>query len=188
LQKAIITIRDQAILTIRDVRKNMVKRAIAAKTMQGSVDDDFRRRRSRFAEDDLVDASLRTRCFEVLERTPTFELIHHLLKAIEVGNTACAESIRFEFQCRDDRHKYTASFEMIWAKIALHDPVEMRKRLANIRNAAEKVGARITDLLKRAQSSPGIELERRLAEKERLPVGLRLNGMGRNRLSRLREM
>jgi hypothetical protein len=171
LQRAIITIRDQAILAIRDVRKNMVKRTTAAKTMEESVDDDFLRRRSRFAEGDLVDASLRTRFFEVLERTPTFELIYHLRDAIEVGNIACAESIRFEFQCREDRREYMASFEMILAKIALHDPVEMRKRLANIRNAAEKVDARITDLLKRAQSSPGIELERRLAERNDCRLG-----------------
>jgi hypothetical protein len=171
LQRAIISVRDLAILTTRDVRKNVVKRTTAAKTMQESVDDDFLRRRSRFAEDDLVDASLRTRFFEVLERTPTFELIYHLRDAIEVGNIACAESIRFEFQCREDRREYMASFEMILAKIALHDPVEMRKRLANIRNAAEKVDARITDLLKRAQSSPGIELQRRLAERNDFRLG-----------------
>jgi len=148
-QKAIITIRDRAILIIRDVRQNMVKRTIDAKNMQKSVDDDFLRQRSRFAADDLVDANLRTRFFELLESTPTFVLIHHLLKAIEIGNTAYAESIRFEFQCRDDRHKYTASFEMVLAKIGLHDPVEMRKRLMNICDAAEKVDTRVTDLLRR---------------------------------------
>jgi hypothetical protein len=60
---------------------------------------------------------------------------------------------------------------MILAKIALYDPVEMRKRLANIRNAAEKVDARFVDLLKRAQSSPGIELERRLAERNDFRLG-----------------
>ena len=47
-----------------------------------------------------------------------------------------------------DRHKYTTSFETIWAKFALCDPVEMRKRLTNIHKAAERVDARITDLLK----------------------------------------
>ncbi len=171
LQRAIITICDRAILTIRDVRKNMLKRTIAARNMQESVDDDFLRRCSRFAEDDLADANLRTRFFELLERTSTFALIHHLQDAIEVGHIACAESIRFEFQCRDDRHKYTASFEMILAKIALRDPVEMRKRLANIRNAVEKVDARVTDLLKRAQSSEVIELERRLAERNDFRLG-----------------
>jgi hypothetical protein len=170
LQRAIISVRDLAILTIRDVRKNMAKRTIAANNMQRSVDD-ILRRRSRFAEDDLVDTSLRTRFFEVLERTPTFGLIYHLRDAIEVGNIACAESIRFEFQCREDRHEYTASFEMILAKIALHDPVEMRKRIANIRNAAEKIDARLADLLKRTQPSQVIELERRLAERNDFRLG-----------------
>src|SRR5260370_28904977 len=68
LQRAIITICDRAILTIRDVRKNMLKRTIAARNMQESVDDDFLRRCSRFAEDDLADANLRTRFVEVVER------------------------------------------------------------------------------------------------------------------------
>ena len=45
LQKAIITIRDRAILTIRDVRKNMLRRTIAAKNMQESVGDDLLRQR-----------------------------------------------------------------------------------------------------------------------------------------------
>jgi hypothetical protein len=171
LQRAIITIRDRAILTIRDVRRNMVQRAIAANNMQGSVDDDFLRRRSRFAEDDLADANLRTRFFALLERTPTFALVQHLRDAIEVGNVACAESIRLEFQCREDRREYAASFKMILEKIALQDPVEMRKRLASIRNAAEKIDARITDLLKRGQSAPGIELERRLAERNGFRLG-----------------
>jgi hypothetical protein len=149
LQKATITVRDRAILIIRDVRQNMVKRAIEAKNMQKSVDDDFLRQRSRFAADDLVDANLRTRFFKLLESTPTFVLVHHLLKAIEIGNAAYAEAIRFEFQCRNDRHRCMASFEMVLAKILLHDPVEMRKRLMNIRDAAEKVDTRVTDLLRR---------------------------------------
>jgi len=148
-QRAIITIRDRAILTIRDVRKNMVTRTIAARNMQNTVNNEFLRQRSRFAADDLADANLRTRFFEILENTPTFTLIHHLLKAVELGNTAYAESIRFEFQCRDDRHKYLASFEMILSKMALYDPVELRKRLTNICTAAENVDTRVTDLLRR---------------------------------------
>jgi hypothetical protein len=60
---------------------------------------------------------------------------------------------------------------MILAKIALHDPVEMRKRIANIRNAAEKIDARLADLLKRTQPSQVIELERRLAERNDFRLG-----------------
>jgi hypothetical protein len=151
LQGAITAIRDRAVLIIRDVRKNMHKRTIAAKEMQEYLSEDFLRQCSRFAEDDLEDAKLRTQFFELLARTPTFALIHQLEEAIEFGNLACAENIRFEFRCRDDRSEYTAHFEAIVATIALRDPVEMRKRFANIRNAAEKADARVADLLHRAQ-------------------------------------
>jgi hypothetical protein len=154
LQRAITAIRDRVVLITRDVRKNMYKRTIAAKDMQECLSDDFLRQCSRFAKDDLEDAKLRTQFFELLARSPTFALIHHLEDAIEFGHVAWVENIRFEFRCRDDRFEYTANFEAILATIALHDPVEMRKRIANIRNATEKVDARVTDLLHRAQSPP----------------------------------
>jgi hypothetical protein len=151
--RAITAVRDRAVLIIRDVRKNMRKRTVAAKNTQETLSDDFLRRGSRFAKDDLEDANLRTRFFKLLERTPTFALIDHLQDAVEADNIACAESIRFEFQCRDDRHEYMASFERIVAKLALHDPIAMRKRLTNICNAAEKIDERIADLLQRVRSA-----------------------------------
>jgi len=143
---AIVTIRDRAILTIRDVRKNMARRADEAKNVQVSLTDDFVRQRLRFAKDDVAEADLRACLFATLERTPTYSLLDHLRKAIEAEDVARAESIRFEFQSRDDRHEYAATFGMILAKLAPLDPAEMRKRLANIRNAAEMADARITDL------------------------------------------
>jgi hypothetical protein len=126
------------------------KRTLAAKNMREMVDD-LLRERSRFASQDLEDAKLRTRFFELLGRTPTFRLIRHLQDAVHAGDFACKESIRFEFQCRDDRDEYTKSFEKVLAKNALHDPVEMRKRLANICIAAEKTDARITEFLTRTR-------------------------------------
>jgi hypothetical protein len=71
LQRSINAIRDRIILTVRDVRKNMARRTIAAKNMQAIVDDSFLRRSSRFATDDRTDEKLRTRFFELLARTPT---------------------------------------------------------------------------------------------------------------------
>jgi hypothetical protein len=71
LQRSINAIRDRIILTVRDVRKNMARRTIAAKNMQAIVDDSFLRRSSRFASDDRTDEKLRTRFFELLARTPT---------------------------------------------------------------------------------------------------------------------
>jgi hypothetical protein len=158
MQRSIITIRDQTVLNIRDVRRNMVKRTIAAKNMREMVDDVLRQR-SRFASQDIEDANLRTRYFELLGRTPTFRLIRHLQDAVHAGDFACKESIRFEFQCRDDRDEYTKSFEKVLAENALYDPVEMRKRLANICIAAEKTDARITEFLTRTrcmQASRGL--------------------------------
>jgi hypothetical protein len=143
---AIVTIRDRAILTIRDVRKNMARRADEAGNLQESLTDDFVRQRLRFAKDDVTDADLRASLFATLERTPTYSLLDHLRKAIEAEDVARAESIRFEFQSRDDRHEYAATFGKILAKLAPLDRAEMRKRLANIRNAAEMADARITDL------------------------------------------
>jgi hypothetical protein len=149
LQRSINAIRDRIILTVRDVRKNMARRTIAAKNMQAIVDDSFLRRSSRFATDDRTDEKLRTRFFELLARTPTYALLQHLMDAIDAGNSACAENIRFEFQCREDRQQYCATFHMILDKHAFRDPVEMRRRIANIRKVADDADARITDLLRR---------------------------------------
>lgn len=149
LQRSINAIRDRIILTVRDVRKNMARRTIAAKNMQAIVDDSFLRRSSRFASDDRTDEKLRTRFFELLARTPTYSLLQHLMDAIDAGNFACAENIRFEFQCREDRQQYAATFDMILDKHAFRDPVEMRGRIANIRKVADDADARITDLLRR---------------------------------------
>jgi hypothetical protein len=156
LQRSINVVRDRIILTVRDVRKNMARRTIAAKNMQGIVDDSFLRRSSRFATDDRTDEKLRTRFFELLARTPTYALLQHLMDAIDAGNSACAENIRFEFQCREDRQQYAATFHMILDKHAFRDPVEMRRRIANIRKVADDADARITDLLRRCA---GIESE-----------------------------
>ena len=149
LQRSINAIRDRIILAVRDVRKNMAQRTIAAKNMQVIVEDKALRQRSRFAADDLADQRLRTRFFELLARAPTYSLLQHLKDATDAGNSACAENIRFEFQCREDRHQYAATFQMILDKHAFRDPVEMRKRLANIRRVADVADARITDLLGR---------------------------------------
>jgi hypothetical protein len=153
LQRSINAIRDRIILTVRDVRQNMVKRTIAAKNMEGIVDDGFLCWNSRFSANGLVDEKLRARFFELFASTPTSLLIHHLHDAIDAGNFTCAENIRFEFQCRKDRQEYAAAFDMILEKNAFRDPVEMRKRLANILKAAEEADARITDLLRQVHWS-----------------------------------
>jgi hypothetical protein len=144
----IVARRDRAILTIRDVRKNMLKRIIEAKKMQRCFSSG---QRSRFSDDDVVDATLRTRLVELLQRAPTFSLVDHFRESIEARNIACAEIISFEFRCRYDRHKYTSDFDEIGRRSESYYTVEMmRRRVSNILNAVAKVDLRITDLLNQA--------------------------------------
>ena len=147
----IIAIRDRAILIIRDVRKNMETRAFAAQRMQACLNGEFLRLRSRFATDDLEDRNLRTQLLERLERTPTSALTDRLRDAVQAGNAAWAELIRFEFRCRDDRRKFMARFEAVAAKLSSNDPVEMRRRIAGIRKAIERADGRIAGLRERVR-------------------------------------
>jgi hypothetical protein len=156
-RRAVVAICERVLLSVRDLRRNMLRRGIAAQKLQSALDDDFLHECSRFAEDDRLDRDLRTRFFELLRRSPTFRLLQHFQEAVEAGNLACAEVIRFEFLCRHDRDEYGASFETLAARSALHDPVAIRKRLAEICNAAEEVDARLTKLLGAVRSSPGFE-------------------------------
>ena len=91
--------------------------------------------------------------FQLLGRAPTSSLVEHLRDAVEVGNFACAELIRFEFWCREDKDEFRMDFELLLEKLSRDDPVEMRKRLANICKATERVDARVTELLQRVRSA-----------------------------------
>ncbi len=154
LHKAIIAVRDRTVLAICNVRRNMQTRTVEAKNIEEGLSDEFLRQKSRFAEDEVEDVRLRMRFFKLMECTPTFTLIVYLRDAIEAGSIACAESIRFELQSRNDLLNYAATYESVVHNSAREDPVEMRKRLANICNAAMKVDARMTDLLQKAERLP----------------------------------
>src|SRR5260370_14573152 len=80
LRKETSVVRDRTVLAVREVRKNIAKRAITAKNMQGSLVESLRQR-SRFAVADPVDPSLRPRCFSCLESVPTLTLICHFTDA-----------------------------------------------------------------------------------------------------------
>jgi len=61
LRREASVVRDRTVLAVREVRNNMAKRAITAKSMQGPLVESLRQR-SRFAVVDSVDASLRALC------------------------------------------------------------------------------------------------------------------------------
>jgi hypothetical protein len=149
---AMIAICDRAVLIIDDVRQNMQRRALVATSMQDYLSDEFLRQRSRFARDDVEDEKLRSRLCGLLRRTPTVALSGHLWAAMEAGDFASAELIRFEFQCREDRRDFMAPFETVVVKLSLNDPAAVRERIANIWKAIEKVDSRVADFFKRVQS------------------------------------
>jgi hypothetical protein len=148
LRRETSVVRDRTVLAVREVRNNMAKRAITAKNMQGSLVESLRQR-SRFAVADSVDASLRARCFASLKCIPTLTLICHFIDAIKAGDFARAESVRFEFQTREDRHEYVVTSRAIFAQFAPSDPADILKRIAKICRAAEMADARVIDLFRR---------------------------------------
>ena len=152
-------VRDRTVLAVREVRNNMAKRAITAKNTQGSLVESLRQR-SRFAVADTVDASLRARCFASLNCIPTLTLICHFIDAIKAGDFARAESVRFEFQTREDRHEYVVTSRAIFAQFAPSEPADILKCIAKICRAAEMADARIIDLFRRCDPifvSRGVE-------------------------------
>src|ERR1700745_2549833 len=89
LRRETSVVRDRNVLAVREVRKNMAKRAIAAKNMRGPLVESLRQR-SRFAVADTVAESLRARCFASLECIPTLTLLCHFIDAIKAGGLGSA--------------------------------------------------------------------------------------------------
>src|SRR5438876_2843625 len=145
LRRETSVVRDRTVLAVREVRKNMAKRAITAKNMRVSLVESLRQR-SRFAVADTVDASLRARCFASLECIPTLTLLCHFIDAIKAGDFARAECVRFEFLTREDRHEYVVTSRAIFARFAPSEPADILKRIAKICRAAEMADARVIDL------------------------------------------
>jgi hypothetical protein len=158
LHKAIGAIRDRTALMTRDVRKNMHDRSMAAmKMLEKSIGLDLRSQRTRFAVDDTEDAALRTKFFELLDRTPTSALVKYLKDALQHGNLACAESIWFEFACRTDRHLYGREFDEICRGYGHADPAEMQITLIGIANAATRIDRKLAGVLQRGGHNDGTE-------------------------------
>src|SRR5262249_14751751 len=131
LRREASVVRDRTVLAVREVRNNMAKRAITAKNMQGSLVESLRQR-SRFAVADTVDASLRACCFASLECVPTLTLLCHFIDAIKAGDFARAESVRFEFQTRENRHEYAVTSRAIFAQFAPSESADILKRIDKI--------------------------------------------------------
>jgi hypothetical protein len=137
-------IRDQTILAVRDIRRNVVKRADEAKETHREMIEAFFRDRGAHPEDNkgrpLPEYS------GVLQEIPTKGLLDHLRYLIQVGDFVRAQSVRAAFELRKDRYRYALAFEKILAQLAFAESGDLDERLARISRSADEMDAKITDL------------------------------------------
>jgi hypothetical protein len=131
-------IRDRTILAIRDVRRNVIKRANKAKESETWMIAKFFREKA--TGNSLNDFSL------TLHDIPTKELLHYLDYLIRVNDPARVQCIRVVFKSRVDHHRYNVTFDRMLAGYALAESGDIGKRLARICRSAEKADARVADL------------------------------------------
>jgi hypothetical protein len=131
-------IRDRTILAIRDVRRNVIKRANNAKETETRMIEKFFREKAN--GNSLNDFSA------TLQDIPTKELLHYLGYLIRVGDPARVQCIRVVFKARVDHHRYSVTFDRMLAGFALDDSGDIGRRLASICRSAEKTDARVADL------------------------------------------
>jgi hypothetical protein len=85
-------------------------------------------------------------------------LLCHFIDAIKGGDFARAESVRFEFHTREDRHEYVVTSRTIFAQFAPpSEPADILKRIAKICRAAEMADARVVDLFRRCDPIHRVE-------------------------------
>jgi hypothetical protein len=137
-------IRDRTILAVRDVRRNIVKRANEAKEIQRAMIETFFRERAAYPSNDNAPPLLEYSA--VLQDIPTKGLLDHLRYLIQIGDLVRVQSLRTAFEARDDRHRYVSAFEKILAQRAFVESRDLGERLARICLSAEEADVKITDL------------------------------------------
>ena len=137
-RKGWCAIRDRTILAIRDVRRNVIKRANKAKETETWMIEKFFREKANGNR--LNDFSV------TLQDIPTKGLLGYLCYLIRVGDPARVQCIRVVFKSRVDHHRYNVTFDRMLAGFALAESGDIGKRLASICRSAEKADARVADL------------------------------------------
>jgi hypothetical protein len=139
MQQKWSTVRDQTIFVIREVRRNVLRRAKEAKETERSMIQQFWQEQS----DDRV---VREFSAEV-QKVPTQQLLHHLHYLIQVDDLARIQAIRMVFKARVDHQRYEPSFDGILAQFARAKCGDLGERLVRICRSAERTDAMIANLL-----------------------------------------
>ena len=137
-RKGWFAIRDRTILAIRDVRRNVIKRANEAKETERWMIEKFFRERAN--GNPLHEFSV------TLQDIPTKGLLDYLCYLIRVGDPARVQCVRVAFKARLDHHRYNVTFDRKLAGFAFAEYGDMGERLARICRSAEKADARVVDL------------------------------------------
>jgi hypothetical protein len=146
-QKQWVEIRDQTILVIRDVHRNIVRRADQAKeTTRWMIDRLWR---------DDGDARVIREFSVQLQEVPTRALLDYLRYLIQVDDLTRIQSVRTVFVLRVDHQRHRASFERMLAQFALAKCGDLGERLVRICRSAEKTDAIVADLFCASRISNG---------------------------------
>jgi hypothetical protein len=131
-------IRDRTILAIRDVRRDVIKRANEARETETWMIEKFFREKAN--GNPLHEFSV------TLQDIPTKGLLDYLCYLIRVNDPARVQCIRIVFKARLDHHRYIVTFNRILAGFAFAESGDMGERLARICRSADKADARVADL------------------------------------------
>jgi hypothetical protein len=131
-------IRDRTILAIRDVRRNIAKRARDAKETEIWIVEKLLRQES--------DGRIQQEFSATLREVPTKALLDYLRYLIEVGDLARIQSVCGVFAGRDDRQRYQVAFDSMVSQFAFAESGALGERVVRIRRSAEKVDERVAAL------------------------------------------
>jgi len=132
-------LRDQTILAVADVRRNIIRRADQAK--------EARREMIQALFRDRMPSQSTIEYAAMLHDVPTSALLHHLQYLIRIGELDRVEGVYHAFENRADRYLYFDAFDEIAAQSALAESGdELRRRLARICRLAQETDAILTKL------------------------------------------
>ena len=131
-------IRDRTILAIRDVRRNIMKRARDAKETETWIVEKLLHQEG--------DGRILQEFSATLREVPTKALLDYLRYLIQVGDLARIQSVCGVFAGRDDRQRYKVAFDSLVSQFAFAESGALVERVVRIRRSAEKVDERVAAL------------------------------------------
>jgi hypothetical protein len=131
-------LRDGTILSIADVRRNIIRRAKQAEETRREMIETFFH--NRVPSQSIIEYAA------MLRDVPTSALVHHLRYLIRFGELDRVEGVFHAFKNRADRHFYIEAFDEIAAQCALTDSGDKLMSLARICRLADETDTKLTDL------------------------------------------